>query len=150
MAGQEQPMSTRISRDEPLTYLEQRELAAQLFPEIAKFILDEANCYKAVFAKIQENKPLRERFVNSKELPIQWRYYWAKNVGDVNAMIIMMPRISDNLYWEQLWLKHISPKYSEEYPSPEATNPDTTLLHSCSCPHCQKSLNLKLVLAIPE
>jgi len=112
-----------------LTYSEQRELGAQLFPEIAEFILDETNCYKAIFDKIWTKEPLRERFLNAEALPLQWRYYWAKNYGNTGAMFFKSPPFSDNAYWEVLWLDNIAWVNSRTLETPP--------LKKCSCPHCQ-------------
>jgi len=103
-----------------LNYSNQRELGAELFPEIAEFILDDSNCYLDILNKVRSNDLLKGRFVNAQELPLQWRYIWALNFGDIHAMIFKEPKVSDSYYWEGLFINYLDLEEYEDRISKES------------------------------
>ena len=80
---------------------EQKELARKLFPFID--IDAEEDCFEQI---IQKLKPHRERvleIIEGIEIPSEWSYMWARNIGDKE---LMRDRITES-EWAYYWAKYL-------------------------------------------
>ena len=64
-----------------MKYSERRKLG-KLFPEIKETIMAEEVCFDDIFEEINKKEPLRERFLKSKEIPEEWAFCCASDIGD--------------------------------------------------------------------
>lgn len=77
-----------------MSYELHREVAKELFPE-----LDLSGCYKAIFARIKDVRPL----IDGKVILSEWAYQWALLIGDRDVMI---DRVTDS-EWAYRWARDI-------------------------------------------
>jgi len=95
-----------------MNYSERRKLG-KLFPEIKETIMAEEVCFDDIFEEINKKEPLRERFLDLKEIPEEWAVEWALSIGDLDLMIEHVAETNwDHVfdptgipYWEDLEIK---------------------------------------------
>ena len=118
-------MST-LTANKGLSFEEQRELGARLFPEARREISDWSYCYTDIFKVLKRLDIDVLARIENVDIPSEWAYEWARSIGDRKIMIdrvtepewayywargigdrkIMIDRITESK-WAYLWASNI-------------------------------------------